>query len=169
MCENYIVINGKKAELTEEQLKQLGIEVEKKRNNPFDKGLADEYYWFIDSVGGIEADCRGCGAASMRYSAANFFNDRDFAKQVALHQQLYRKLLKYAYDNNAEVTEEDWERNIFDKYLIYYHHELHQFDIDCVGYSQFSGAVHFANEAAAEGAIKDVIEPFMKEHPEFVW
>ena len=27
--ENYIVINGKKAELTEEQLKQLGIEVGK--------------------------------------------------------------------------------------------------------------------------------------------
>ena len=32
--ENYIVINGKKVELTEEQLKQLGVKVEKKRNNP---------------------------------------------------------------------------------------------------------------------------------------
>lgn len=30
--ENYIVINGKKAELTEEQLKQLGIEIEKKQS-----------------------------------------------------------------------------------------------------------------------------------------
>lgn len=29
--ENYIVINGKKAELTEEQLKQLGINVEEKK------------------------------------------------------------------------------------------------------------------------------------------
>ena len=34
--DNYIVINGKKAELTEEQLEKLGIKVEKKRNNPFD-------------------------------------------------------------------------------------------------------------------------------------
>ena len=29
--ENYIVINGKKAELTDEQLKQLGIEVNKSK------------------------------------------------------------------------------------------------------------------------------------------
>lgn len=28
---NYIVINGKKAELTEEQLKQLGISIEKEK------------------------------------------------------------------------------------------------------------------------------------------
>ncbi len=31
--ENYIVINGKKFELTEEQLQALGIEIKKKRNN----------------------------------------------------------------------------------------------------------------------------------------
>lgn len=31
--ENYIVINGKKAELTKEQLEALGIEIEKK--DPF--------------------------------------------------------------------------------------------------------------------------------------
>ena len=29
MSENYLVINGKRTELTEEQLKQLGIEPEK--------------------------------------------------------------------------------------------------------------------------------------------
>lgn len=33
MSENYIVINGKKAELTKEQLKALGIEAEPE--NPF--------------------------------------------------------------------------------------------------------------------------------------
>ena len=33
--ENYIVINGRKAELTAEQLKALGIETEKK--SPFDR------------------------------------------------------------------------------------------------------------------------------------
>ena len=34
MSENYIVINGKRAELTEEQMKVLGIKVKK---NPFDR------------------------------------------------------------------------------------------------------------------------------------
>ena len=45
MNENYIVINGKKTELTEEQLKQLGIEPEKKRKNPFDRVPAGEIYF----------------------------------------------------------------------------------------------------------------------------
>lgn len=36
--DNYIVVNGKKVELTEEQLKQLGISVEvKKERNTFYK------------------------------------------------------------------------------------------------------------------------------------
>lgn len=34
MSENYIVINGKKMDLTDEQLKQLGIEV---RKSPFER------------------------------------------------------------------------------------------------------------------------------------
>lgn len=41
IMENYIVINGKKAELTEDQLKALNIEIEKKRNNPFNNKLED--------------------------------------------------------------------------------------------------------------------------------
>lgn len=46
--ENYICINGNKTELTEEQLKQLGIEEVKennpKRNNPFDRVDTGEPY-----------------------------------------------------------------------------------------------------------------------------
>ena len=37
MNENHIVINGKKSELAEEQLKTLGIEAETKRKNPFEE------------------------------------------------------------------------------------------------------------------------------------
>lgn len=43
MNENYIVINGKKIELTEEQQKQLGIEPQKK--NPFERVPEGEVYF----------------------------------------------------------------------------------------------------------------------------
>ena len=50
--DNYIVINGKKAELTEEQLKALGIEIKKKRNNPFNSELKyEDEYFIIDEQG----------------------------------------------------------------------------------------------------------------------
>ena len=47
MSENYIVINGRRTELTEEQLKQLGIEPEKKEKNPLGKVITDliREYW----------------------------------------------------------------------------------------------------------------------------
>ena len=42
MSKNYIVIDGKKAELTNEQMNLLGIKV---RNNPFERvGKNDSYY-----------------------------------------------------------------------------------------------------------------------------
>lgn len=37
MSDNYAVINGQHVELTDEQLKMLGVEIEKKRNNPFER------------------------------------------------------------------------------------------------------------------------------------
>jgi hypothetical protein len=47
--DDYIVINGKKAELTGEQLKALGIEDELARNNPFGK-IIDNSYYYITST-----------------------------------------------------------------------------------------------------------------------
>lgn len=41
MSENYLVINGKKMDLTEKQLKQLGIET---RKNPFERVECQKYF-----------------------------------------------------------------------------------------------------------------------------
>lgn len=112
--ENYIVINGNKAELTEEQLKQLGIEIKPNFDN------------------------------------ANYFNDKYFANQVMLHQQLYIKLLKYAYHNNAEYVSSSRKLNV----EVPYHH-------------LWLNTIYFTNRDVTENAIKDIVKPFMKEHPEF--
>ena len=34
---------------------------------------------------------------------------------------------------------------------------------------EFFDDVYFSSEKGAKRAIKEVVEPFMKEHPEFVW
>ena len=46
MSENYIVINGKKAELTNEQMEILGIKV---RKNPFERVSKNESYYNISN------------------------------------------------------------------------------------------------------------------------
>ena len=166
MNENYLVLNGKRVDLTEEQLKTLGIVTKK---NPFERANpnADDKYYYI-SVSGDVAGYRDVNdnADRLLYEASNYFNDKSFAEQVALHQLLYRKLLKFAYDNGFEDTAE-WNGGNEHWAIRYnsYRNEFRLYYQD--GYKAHE--VYFSSEEGAERAIKEVVKPFMKEHPEFVW
>lgn len=166
--ENYIVINGKKAELTKEQLKALGIEAEKKRNNPFNSKLEDRDIYYYNTCSGTTdkhytEDQRDC----INMSHINSFNDEDFANQIYLHELLNRKLLKYAWDNNAEDCE--WSWNGKQHYYIFFDYSEPFSTIAHTAICKNQGAVYFSKEEVARQAIRDVVEPFMTEHPEFVW
>lgn len=165
---NYIVINGKKAELTEEQLKQLGIEVEEKRNSPFDRVSGSENYYFISAEDNIDITSEAYIEVDQLYfDNANYFNDKDFANQVMLHQQLYRKLLKYAYDHEAEDVE--WDKvGVNPHYYIYFDSAKGHFIVGENHHCR-SQNVYFSSENVAKQAIEDIIKPFMMEYPEFVW
>lgn len=161
---NYAVINGKRVELTDEQLKTLGIET---RKNPFERVEEGCNYYRIAQTGrvGIFEEYFDVMDDSL-YEAANYFNDEFFANQVALHQLLYRKLLKYAYDNEYEDNQE-WNKT-YCHYYIDYNTEEGRFYPDVTGTFKHHD-VWFCSKKSAEQAIKEVVEPFMKEHPDFVW
>lgn len=162
--ENYIVINGKKAELTEEQLKALGIEVKKKRNNPFNSELKrEDIYVFIQEE--VKSTYYVPVTDKHRLNNANSFNDRDFANQVYLHELLNRKLLKYAWDSEAEDVE--WDNKTL-HYYIMFNRKDGIFTVDGNMLIQ-SQNVYFSKKRVAENAISDIIEPFIEEHPEFIW
>lgn len=159
-----LMTEDKTVQLTEEQLDMLGIKI---RKNPF-KRVGRKYYFFIKDFDGkpyATIDCRGI-FDNTTYNNVNYFNDEDFANQVALHQLLYRKLLKFAWDNEAEDTPEWNVKNEY--YGIAYDCENHKFVLE-VAHIYKSYGVHFSSSKVAERAIKEVIEPFQKEHPEFVW
>ena len=169
MKEIKLIIDGKEIKLTEEQLKTLWIEKEEKRKNPFEKPEEAECYYFIDE----------CGVDNHLYyeeddwnykelrDAANMFNDGRFAEQVALHQLLYRKLLKFAYDNECEDSQ-IWGDNGIEHW-----HIMYDF-VECISYADWASTsknndVYFSTKEGAERAIEEVVKPFMKEHPDFVW
>lgn len=164
MNENYIVINGKRAELTEEQMKMLGIEV---RKNPFDRtnNPCGEYF-YIDAFRVCVVSEEYSDEWKWFFEVANYFNDEQFANQVALHQLLYRKLLKFSYDNGFEDVEEWNGEN--GHWAIRYNSYRNEF---CSYYQDGYKAhdVYFSSEEGANRAIKEVVEPFMKEHPKFMW
>ena len=163
MNDNYAVINGKKIELTEKQIKALGIVTKK---NPFGRVAKLEMYCYIDAFDEVhcvadEAD----QSDDMSFECSNYFNDKAFAEQVALHQLLYRKLLKFAYENDCEDRE--WGTK-YEHCRIYYDTDSDKFDIDVNDAFKYQG-VYFSTRQGAKRAIEEVVEPFMKEHPEFVW
>lgn len=204
--DNYIVINGKRAELTEEQLnslcmfnrfaqmakEQFGLTITPKetagetfktlfgvdfsdcseRKNPFNSELNyrdyRECYYMISPTDGIiirdivdESDERSI-------INANSFNDKDFANQIYLHELLNRKLMKYAYDNNAE--DRSWNGNNLHHYIIRDNrYRDGRYFVSYRDYYKENSTVYFSKKGIAEKAIEDVIKPFMIEYPEFVW
>ena len=165
--ENYICINGNKAELTEEQLKQLGINVEVKKETPFTRH-SDTWYWLISATGCvvIQYDCND-DLNNAVYDNINYFNDSKFAKQVALHQLLNRKLLKYAYDNEAEDCE--WNGVNLHYYIACDKMAHNRYFVSYSNFLKDISTTYFSKKGIASQAIEDVVKPFIKEHPEFEW
>jgi hypothetical protein len=162
----YLVFNGKKIMLTAKQLNVLGLA--ESRNNPFDRVAKEKMYYYVDKDGKVDNFCE-CGDSldDDLKKASNYFNDEDFAIQVALHQLLYRKLLKFAYDNDCKDTAE-WRR--YSKHwFIYYNWDMKEVNLGLANVEQHFSTVYFSTAQAAYQAIKEVAEPFMKEHPDFVW
>lgn len=164
MREIKLTIDGKEVPLTEEQLKTLGIDTPK---NPFERVAKGSVYYKITEYGNIDDYTEdGDYTDQNLYDSINYFNDDSVAQQIALHQMLYRMLLKFAYDNEFEDTAE-WDG--FNKHwTILYHYENNMVTIDWMKTVKNYG-VYFSSCEGAKRAIKEVIEPFMKEHPDFVW
>lgn len=163
--DTYLVVNGKKVVLTAEQLNALGLA--KNRNNPFERVAEGKMYYYVDKNGKVDNFGESGDLLDDNLkNASNYFNDKDFAVQVALHQLLYRKLLEFAYSNGYEDTAE-WDDNN-PHWSIRYSTDMKVFEASD-NYNFKRQDVYFSSEDGAKAAIKEVVEPFMKDHPEFVW
>lgn len=161
---NYAIINGKRIELTDEQVKTLEIET---KTNPFNRmGLGSYIYTpNIDGTARTITENNGMAVNHM-YRNCSYFNDKAFAEQVALHQLLYRKLLKFSYDNECEDNQA-WN-NVNCHYYIGYNIDEDRFYADVTAVFKHND-VWFGSRDSANRAIEEVVMPFVKEHPDFVW
>lgn len=164
MKEIKLTIDGKEVQLTDEQLKALRLEV---RNNPFERVNRYRTYSYISAAGRVvnTSDDR-IQADDNCYDVSNYFNDAEFAKQVALHQLLYRKLLKFAYGNNFIDTNE-WD-GTQPHYFIVYDIDRMQYTVSFNWKVQTLGIVYFVSQEAARTALEEVVKPFVTQYPEFV-
>ncbi len=149
--ENYIVINGKKAELTEEQLKQLGIEVGKNKRERVEDG---HIFFFVDRGNCIDSRFDNRFALSdYCYDTHNYFQTEEEAQKYADVLEIKRQLMKFADKHNEKIN---WKDSQTLKYHLY---SGEPSAIIMVGYTyntRFPDTVYFSSEEIARQAIDTI-------------
>ena len=160
--DNYICINGKKAELTEEQLEKLGIKLE--MLGSFDRQDNGDKYYFINSIGEIVVNEEHNNDSNCNhYNIANYCTNKELLKKRALYETLNRRLWRYSMEHDGDKI--DWDRD-GEKYYIFYNTDSKKWLVSSLCHS-WDFAVFFYSLEIAKNAIKEVVVPFVKENPEF--
>ena len=170
--ENKLILDGKEYTLSDELVSKLKESVAaqdwaKKTDNPFGayEGLP---YYYIDCLGGVTGvkDSRSV-ADSHLVAIANYCRDEEMMKQRALHETLNRLLWRYKMVNDVISNSDNQYVIVKEKDRLYVADLSHVCDW-FIGRSLF-GVPYFNSGIVAVSAIEEVVEPFLAEHPEFVW
>lgn len=163
--EIFLEIDGKKVALTPEQIKVLELEEEKA--NPFarvEKNNRKEYF-YINDIGAICSSTDSDFVEDMaRHGVANYCTDAKILWQRKLHESLSRLLWRFSMENDGDKIRQ------YDRcYHIFFRKGNKSFgttfDTNCLN----EGTIYFYSEEIAQKAIDDIVLPFMRNHPDFVW
>jgi hypothetical protein len=165
--DNYICINGKKAELTKEQMRALGIELPKAKS-PFERAEKDECYYTIRSWGDVDWYYEsGADFDGNCFNVANYCTDKVIMEQRALHETLNRLLWRYSMEHDGDKI--DWNSFYQQKWFIFADVSDGRMHVDNIRICVRPGNIYFHTRETAKNAIKEIIDPFIKAHPEFKW
>lgn len=166
--DNYICIDGVKVLLNDSQISELRATLEKKetKKSPlFERQSYGDKYYYINASGEVSnASEMDDSFDLIRYDNANYCANEELLKQRALEEILARRLWRYSMEYGGDKI--DWSDDQC-KYAIYYDAENGLFyttnNVTC----QTTNTTYFVDNKTAVNAIKEVVEPFMKEYPGF--
>lgn len=166
--DNYICIDGVKVLLNDSQISELRAILEKKetKNNfLFERQSYGDEYYFINNIGEVDSSCDFTyDYDSIRHDNANYCTDEELLKQRALEEILARRLWRYSMEHGGDKIY--WSDGQC-KYVIYYDAEDGLFYTTSNTICQTINTTYFVDRETALNAIKEVVEPFIKEYPGF--
>ena len=166
--DNYICIDGVKVLLNDSQISELRAIFEKReaeKNSPFKRQCNNNDYYYINGFGEVSDACdSGDSFISVRHNIANYCTDKELLRQRALEEILARRLWRYSMEHDGDKI--DWSDDQC-KYAIYYDTENSLFYTTSNVGCQTINTTYFVDRETTLNAIKEVVEPFMKEYPDF--
>ena len=166
--DNYICIDGVKVLLNDSQISELRAILKKKETKNsflFERQKYGDEYYFINSIGEVGSSCDFTyDYDSIRHDNANYCTDEELLKQRALEEILARRLWRYSMEHGGDKIY--WSDGQC-KYVIYYDAEDGLFYTTSNTICQTINTTYFVDRETALNAIKEVVEPFIKEYPGF--
>lgn len=174
MADNYLMLDGKKYELSDDLIDALRpavAEPEKESSFQWDIG---KNYWFIGSGGGAFLDSNtNADLDEKRHAVANYCTDKALMEQRAMHETLNRLLWRYSEEHGGD--ERTWAYD--GRWTPNYHYFITMEFVSGKGIvttnandsNKVHGVVYFRDKATTEAAIEEIVNPFLGDHPDFVW
>ena len=156
--------NGKsvQAEISEEQLKELGLFEQLKKlglieNQPtgYERVKKDSIYFFKNSVGDIQGVTDDkCVLDQEYYDSGNYYSSKMIARNNARADRLLRQLRQWQAQNDEVISKEDWEDQDLKKYSIIYDYSINVFYAGRTWWMRGPNNIYFKSREKAEEAIE---------------
>lgn len=160
--ENYLMIDGLKIPLTDDQLNMI-----RAANSPFSRVCRNSKYYYVTAAGICSDSLEILSDTDDKlYKTGNYCTDLELMSQRAMHEILNRLLWRFAMENGE--GENPWNKSN-EHYFVYFDTTIGKFEVSHSILTKYEGTIYFSSEKFAKMAIKEIVKPFMKENPDFVW
>lgn len=148
--------NGKtvQVEMTEEQLKELGL-IEEQRTG-YERVKKGEMYYVIDAEynGMLKITEFNDQEDERCYNTGNYYNDKVIAENNARADKLLRCLRRWQAANDRAISVSDWKNDNIFKYYVDYDCFNELFFTTYAVHRRFLNNIYFTSEEKAEEAIE---------------
>lgn len=142
-----------RVEMTEEQLKELGL-IEEQRTG-YERVKKGEMYYLVDIYNNIMRVTEDNDQGDKQcYSIGNYYSDKIISENNAHADRLLRQLRRWQAQNDEVISKEDWEDQGLKKYSIIYDYSSNVFYAGRTWWMRGPNNIYFKSREKAEEAIE---------------
>lgn len=149
--------NGKtvQVEMSEKQLKELGLTEERSRTG-YERVDEDDSYFVDDTINDGHEVIGGGGTLvnDLYYNNGNYYNDETIVENNARADKLFRCLRQWQAQNDEVISKEDWEDHDLTKYFIIYDYDSNVISPGRTWWMRGTNNIYFKSREKAEEAIE---------------
>ena len=143
-----------RVEMTEEQLKELGL-IEEQRTG-YERVKKGEMYYLVDIYNNIMRVTEDNDQGDKQcYSTGNYYSDKIISENNARADRLLRCLRQWQAANDKVISISDWKNDEINKYFITYNYRSSLFEIGRSSQRREPNIIYFTTKGKVTEAIKN--------------